>query len=86
MSSNSSPPGERPPPPRRPRRPLRSRCGSGDGIADSLAPIVGEVRKILSPQMMGVPPLHAGSGVFQTIFSDPLHVVGKFLASLTPFW
>ena len=45
----------------------------------------GEVRKMRSPQMMGVPPLQEGSFDFQTRFFSKLQDVGKFLDVLTPF-
>jgi hypothetical protein len=41
--------------------------------------------KILSPQMMGVPALQDGSGVFHLMFSVKLHFNGRSTASLIPF-
>src|SRR6185436_364600 len=47
--------------------------------------LVATLRKIRSPQMMGVDPLKAGSGSFQATFSVALHVAGSPVSVLTPF-
>src|SRR5262245_47770533 len=41
-------------------------------------------RKIVSPQMTGVAPLHCGSWSFQAMFSVGLHLTGRFFSGLTP--
>src|SRR5262245_42247720 len=48
--------------------------------------LVGDVTKIRSPQITGVPPLHHGSGAFQTmfLFCERLHSVGRLVESLVP--
>src|SRR5262245_13959469 len=46
---------------------------------------VATLRKIRSPQMIGVDPLYAGSGSFQATFWVALHVVGRPVSADTPF-
>src|ERR671915_2515178 len=41
-------------------------------------------RKMVSPQMIGVAPLHCGSGIFQATFSVGLHETGTPFSPLTP--
>ena len=41
-------------------------------------------RKIVSPQITGVAPLHCGSCSFHATFSVGLHFTGRFFSALTP--
>ena len=41
-------------------------------------------RKMRSPQMIGVDPLHAGISTFQAMFVSGSHSVGRFVSVLTP--
>src|SRR6185369_6544378 len=83
-TSSLSPPGSRrafPPLPPLPASGLAATACPASFFLD------GDVTKIWSPQIIGVPPLHEGSSVFQTMFSffSRLQVVGKFFESLIPF-
>src|ERR1051326_6637556 len=40
------------------------------------------LRKMCSPQMMGVDPLHAGSGSFHAMLSVVLHFTGRLVSPL----
>src|SRR5262247_2117025 len=42
------------------------------------------LRKMRSPQMIGVEPLQAGISSFHVTFSSVVHLTGKFFSSLTP--
>src|SRR5687767_4015914 len=42
-------------------------------------------RKIKSPQMIGVAPLHSGRGSFQAMFDSAVHLSGSPVSELTPF-
>jgi hypothetical protein len=44
---------------------------------------VGDVTKMRSAQMTGVPALHDGSGAFQMMFCVRLQVVGRLVDLLT---
>src|SRR5438105_774404 len=80
IRSSFGPPGSRPPP-----YPPRRRGLESGAAADGAPASVGEVTKTWSPQMMGVPALHEGSGAFQMMFSVRLHVVGRLVARLILF-
>src|SRR5215813_15324604 len=42
------------------------------------------LRKMLSPQMIGVEPLQAGISSFHATFSSTVHMIGRFFSLLTP--
>src|SRR5262247_2857242 len=42
------------------------------------------LRKMRSPQMIGVEPLQAGISSFHATFSSVVHLTGRFFSSLTP--
>src|ERR1700677_4807873 len=47
-------------------------------------PLSALVRKIRSPQTIGVAPLSPGNSSFQRMFSVVLHLVGRFFSVLRP--
>ncbi len=53
--------------------------------SDSASPSASATfRKIVSPQMTGVAPLHCGSASFHAMFCVGLHLIGRFFSALTP--
>src|SRR5687768_11198340 len=53
--------------------------------SDSVSPSASATfRKIVSPQITGVAPLHCGSAIFHAMFSVGLHLTGRFFSELTP--
>ena len=72
--------------------PPPSGCFQSDGAAwrdrrpraTAIAVRFGDVEEDRSPQMIGVEPVHSGSGSFQAMFSVVLHVTGRFFSALTP--
>src|SRR5262245_59115922 len=49
-----------------------------------LAPPSDALRKMVSPQMIGVEPLQAGICSFHVTFSSTVHLTGRFFSLLTP--
>ena len=50
-----------------------------------LPSVSATLRKMRSPQTIGVEPDHAGSASFQATFSVVDHVTGRFFSALMPF-